>query len=330
MKIDLSRFSRNRRLAPSICATVLAASSGAAYADMTPTTGATVLVIVGATDATTSQDQQQLTNANAPSSGSVSKSLTGSDGSTGGASADAFADFGTLGVSGSGGGSTPPAMSRAGAAGSALASAFWDDFLTAIPNPDSLLIPGAPVTATLTLDLDFENSLLALNNAAGFFSYELSAGIVTIDPITGVRADSTTLLDDCFVVDPEHDFCGVGSQRIDIPGNTNGQPMTIDLAPISLPLAILQPFELGVGLAFEGQCTAGPNDTAISSCSFDGDAMHTSTSTLQPQGDFTLVAASGHDYASITTPPESAPEPGTLALFACALAALARSLRRAR
>jgi len=106
---NLSRLSNSRGLAPSICVFVLAASSGAAYADMTPTTGANVQVIVGATDATTSQDQQNASNVNAPSAASVSRNVAGSDGSVGGASASAFANFGTLGVSGTGGGSTRPA-----------------------------------------------------------------------------------------------------------------------------------------------------------------------------------------------------------------------------
>jgi len=325
---NLSRLSNSRGLAPSICVFVLAASSGAAYADMTPTTGANVQVIVGATDATTSQDQQNASNVNAPSAASVSRNVAGSDGSVGGASASAFANFGTLGVSGTGGGSTPPASSRADASGSALASAFWDDFLTAIPNGGSLLVPGTPVNANLTLDLDFQNSTLAINNANGVFAYELSAGIVLTDPVTGVQS-SMTLLDDCFVFnDPDFNLCGRGSDRIGIPGNTGDRPLTVQFAPITLPVAILQPFELGVGLSFFGECNVGPNATAISSCIVDGDAMHTSTATLQPLGDFTLVAASGHDYASITTPPEIAPEPGTLALIGCGLVPLARALRR--
>jgi len=119
----------------------------------------------------------------------------------------------------------------------------------------------------------------------------------------------------------------VGSNRIGIPGDTDG-PLAVQLAPVSLPLAILQPFELGVGLFVEGECNVGPNDTAISSCSFDGDALHTSTATLQPLGDFTLVAASGHDYSAPVTPPASAPEPGTLALVVSGLVPAALSLRR--
>ncbi|HLX30866.1 MAG TPA: PEP-CTERM sorting domain-containing protein [Casimicrobiaceae bacterium] len=208
---------------------------------------------------------------------------------------------------------------------------FWDDFLTGVPNPDSLLVPGAPVTATLTLDLHFENSLLAINNAAGWFSYELFAGIVTIDPVTGARLDSTTVLDDCLIVDPDpnHRSCSVGSQIVDIPANTSGQPLSLQFAPIALPIAIGQPFELGAGLSFEGECNVGPNDTAISSCSFDGDALHTSVATLQPLGDFTLDAASGHDYSvPVSTPPGSVPEPGSLALIVSGLAAAVLSLGR--
>src|SRR6185437_7035672 len=164
------------------------------------------------------------------------------------------------------------------------------------------------VTANLTLGLDFENSLLALDNATGFFSYELSALLVTIDPVTGVRTSFDTLLDDCFVADPDLNSCGIGSQRIGIPGNTSGQPLSVQLAPVALSVAILQPFELSVSLDFNGQCTAAPDDTAVSSCSFDGNALHTSTATLQPLGDFTLVAASGHDYSQpTTTPPGSVP-----------------------
>ncbi len=324
-----SRFSGTCVRVTSICALAVGFTSGFANADMAPTTGVGVQVIVGATDVTTSQNQQfPPPNVNTPSSAFVSGDINGSDGSTAGASAAAFADFGTLGVSATGGGSTPPGNSRSVGSASTLASAFWDDFLTAIPNPDSLLVPGAPVTATLTLDLHFDNSLLAINNANGGFAYDLFAGIVSIDPVTGVQS-SSTLFDDCFVLgDSPFDFCDVGSTRIDMPGNTNG-PLTLQLAPITLPLAILQPFELGVGLFVEGQCGAGPNDTAISSCSFGADALHTSTATLQPLGDFTLVAASGHDYSLSVTPPSgSVPEPGSLALVVSALLPAALSLRR--
>ena len=314
----------------SLCALALVGISGVANADMTPTTGVNVQITGGVTDVPTFQDQQfPPPNVNASSLASVSRSANGSDGSTVGGSATAFADFGTLGVSATGGGSTPPANSRSVASASALASAFWDDFLTAIPNPDGLLVPGAPVTATLTLDLHFDNSILAINNAEGGFAYDLFAGIVSTDPVTGVQS-SSTLFDDCFVLgDAVFDFCDVGSTRIGMPGNTDG-PLTVQLAPVSLPLAILQPFELGVGLFVQGQCNVGPNDTAISSCSFDGDAMHTSTTTLQPLGDFTLVAASGHDYSSITTPPGSVPEPGTLALILGGLVPAALWSRRRR
>ena len=329
MRVYLSRFISMWARAMSIFVLVLTTGPRAAYADMIPTTSVDVQVVGGATGGNF-EDQQNPTNVNGPSSASVTRDAAGSDGSTGGASATAFADFGTLGVDGSGSGLTPPATPAAGASGSVLASAFWDDFLTALPNAGSLLVPGAPVTASLTLDLDFENSLLALNNALGFFSYELSAVLVPIDPVTGVRSTSDTVLDDCFVVDPDFNPCTVGSQVIDIPGNTNGQPLSVQFATVALPLAILQPFELAVSLAFNGQCTAGPNDTAVSSCTFDGDALHTSTTTLRPLGDFTLVAASGHDYSAPVTPPGSAPEPGTLALIVSGLVPAALSLRRRR
>lgn len=331
MRMHRSRFCSTCVQATWVCALALGLNSGAANADMAPTTGVSVQVIVGATDVPTSQDQQfPPPNVDTSSSASVSGSANGSEGSTAGASAAAFADFGTLGVSATGGGSTPPANSRSGASASTLASAFWDDFLTAIPNPDSLLVPGAPVTATLTLDLHFDNSILAINNADGGFSYELFAGIVSTDPVTGVQS-SSTLFDDCFVLgDAGFDFCDVGSTRIDMPGNTDG-PLMLELAPVALPLAILQPFELGVGLSVEGQCGAGPNDTAISSCSFDADAFHTSTTTLQPQGDFTLVAASGHDYSlPVTTPPGNLPEPGSLVLVFTGLLPVALWSRRRR
>jgi hypothetical protein len=328
MKLHHSPFSSRFAQATSVCMLAFVTASGLAYADLTPTTGVEVQTLTWSTDGTL-QDQQSVTNPNAPSSASVSRTTVGGDGSTGGASATAIANFGTLGVSGSGGGSTPPATPRAGGGGSALASAFWDDFLTAVPNPDSLLVPGAPVTANLALSLDFQNSTLALNNANGFFDYELSAGIVVTDPVTGVQS-SITLLDDCFVFnDPDFNLCGRGSHRIDIPGNTGDQPLAVQFAPITLPLAIGQPFELGVGLSYFGECNVGPSDTAISSCSFDNDAMHTSTATLQPLGDFTLVAASGHDYsAPVTTPPGSLPEPGSLALVVSGLLPAALSLRR--
>ncbi len=317
-----------------ICATCLSAfvflaAPATTLADGIPFTSVDVQVTGGATGGNF-QDQQNPTNVDAPSSASVSKGAIGSDGATASASAAGFADFGTLGVGGSGSGLTPPASSIAGASSSVLISAFWDDFLTAFPNAGSLLVPGAPVSANLALDLDFQNSTLAINNANSFFAYELSAGIVLTDPVTGVQS-SITVLDDCFVFnDPDFNLCGRGSHRIDIPGNTGDQPLAVQFAPVTLSLAILQPFELAVGLSFFGECNVGPNDTAISSCSFDGDAMHTSTATLQPLGDFTLVAASGHDYSAVTPPPGSVPEPGTLALVVGGLVPAALSLRRRR
>jgi hypothetical protein len=330
MKSHHSRFSGIRVCVASASVFILAAGSGTVYADMTPLTGVDVQVVGGATGGNF-QDQQNSTNVDAPSLASVSKGVAGGDGSTAGASAAAFADFGTLGVGGTAGGAVPPATPAGVASGAALASAFWDDFLTAFPNPGSLLVPGTSVTADLSLGLDFQNSTLAINNANSFFAYELFAGIVLRDPVTGVQS-SSTVLDDCFVFnDPDFNLCGRGSNRIDIPGNTNGQPLNIQFAPIALSLAILQPFELGVGLTFDGQCNTGPNDTAISSCSLDGDALHTSITTLQPLGGFTLVAASGHDYSlPITTPPGSVPEPGTLALIVSGLAPAALSLRARR
>lgn len=315
--------------ATSFCALMAAAESGSAYANTVPSTTAQVMVEGGATDGNFG-DQQSFTNLDAPSLASTSKVITGSDGSIAGASATAFADFGTLGVRGSAGSSAALASSRAVGSASAVASASWGDFLTAIPNPGSLLVPGTSVTATLTLGLDFQNSLLALNNAQGGFAYELFAGIVFTDPITGAQS-SLTALDDCFAVgDFDFQFCGVGSTHIGIPGNTSG-PLAVQLAPIALPLAILQPFELGVGLTFDGQCNAGPGFDVISSCTFDGDALHTSTATLHPLGDFTLVAASGHDYASTTpTPTGNVAEPATLALIGCGLAPMLLSSRLRR
>lgn len=330
MKSHHSRCSGIRVRIASACVFMWAAGSGTVHADMTPVTGVHVQVLGGATGGNF-QDQQNPTNADAPSSASVSKAVAGSDGSTAGASAAAFADFGTLGVAGTAGGVVPPATPAGVASGAALASASWDDFLTAFPNPGSLLVPGTSVTANLVLGLDFQNSTLAINNASSIFAYELFAGIVITDPATGVQS-SSTVLDDCFVFnDPDFNLCGRGSNRIDIPGNTNGQPLSIQFAPIALSLAILQPFELGVGLTFDGQCNTGPNDTATSSCSLDADALHTSITTLQPLGDFTLVAASGHDYSPrITAPPGSVPEPGTLALIASGLVPAALSLRGRR
>lgn len=331
MRTHLSTGSRVRALVASVGVFMWGAGFGTAFAGTTPTTTVEVQVTAAATDTGTAQDSQNPTNVNGPSSASVSKSVTAGDGSNAGASASGFADFGTLEVGGSGSGLTPPAASRANASSTALASASWDDFLTAVPNPTSFLVPGASVAATLTLGLDFKNSALGLNNANAVFDYELSAGIVLTDPVTGVQS-SITVVDDCFVFnDPDFNLCSSGSHRIDIPGNTGDRPLVVDIAPVTLPLAILQPFELGAGLSFFGECNAGPNDTAISSCTVDGDAMHTATATLQPLGDFTFVAASGHDYSlPITTPPGTAAEPGTLALIVAGLlpAALWRRRRR--
>lgn len=329
MRTGVSCSSRTCACITSVCALVLATASGAACADMIPFTSAFARVIVGAAGVATSQDEQNPTNVGGASSASVNRNATGIDGSTAEASSTAIANFGTLGVGGSGSGLAPPNSGIAGAAGSVLATAFWDDFLTATPNAGSLLVPGAPVTATLTLGLDFENSLLALNNAHGVFAYELFASIVFTDPVTGMQS-SRTLLDDCLVSSDADfaDFCQGGAGRIDIPGNTNGE-LAIQLAPIALPLAILQPFELSVSLTFNGQCTAGPSDSAVSTCTFDGNALHTSTTTLQPLGDFTLISASGHDYSLSVTPPSgSVPEPGSLALVVSALLPAALSLRR--
>ncbi|HJU24202.1 MAG TPA: hypothetical protein VJ891_16990 [Casimicrobiaceae bacterium] len=329
MKLERSRSSGNHRLlAASICAIASAAAPSASHADMTPFTTVEVQAIVGGTGGN-AQDLQNPTNVDAPSSASVSTNVAGSDGSNAGASASGFADFGTLGVGGSGSGLTPPGSTSASVSGSAQASASWDDFLTAMPNAGSLLDPGTPVSANLVLTLDFQNSTLSLDNANGFFAYELAAGIVVTDPVTGAQS-SITALDDCFVFnDPDFNLCGRGSHRIDIPGNTGNQPLTVQFAPVTLPLAILQPFELGVGLSFFGECNVGPDFTAGSSCSFDADAMHTSKTTLDPLGDFTLVAASGHDYsAPVTTPPGTLPEPGSLALVVSSLLPAALSLRR--
>jgi hypothetical protein len=313
----------------SVCALVLATASGSACADMIPFTSAFARVIVGAAGIATSQDEQSPTNVDGPSSASVNRNATGIDGSTAEASSTAVANFGTLGVGGSGSGLAPPDSAIAGAASSVLAVAFWDDFLTATPNAGSLLAPGAPVTATFTLGLDFQNSLLALNNANGSFAYQLFASIAFTDPVTGIQS-SQTLLDDCLVSSDEDfaKFCFGGAGRIDIPGNTNGE-LAIQLAPITLPLAILQPFELSVSLSFNGQCTAGPSDSADSTCTFDGNALHTSTTTLQPLGDFRLISASGHDYSLSLAPPSgSVPEPGSLALIVGAFLPAALSLRR--
>jgi len=329
MSIDRSPLSRTCGVVTSICALAFVTGSAPADADLLPFTSAFARVIVGAAGVATSQDEQNPTNVGAASSATVNRSTNGIDGSTADGSASAVANFGTLGVGGSGSALTPSGSPIAGASNAVAAFAFWDDFLTAIPNAGSLLVPGAPVSATLTLGLDFTNSLLALDNANAFFSYDLSASLSLIDPVTGVRSNSI-VLDDCFVSDPDlPNGCDVGAHVIGIPGNTSGSLAT-RIAPIALSLAILEPFELTVNLGFNGQCNAGPDDSAVSSCTFDGDALHTSTATLQPLGDFTLVAASGHDYAAAATPPSSGsvPEPGSLALVVSALLPAVLSWRR--
>lgn len=327
MRIDRSRV---RHRCAVVAGVLVLAGSGTVCADMIPFTSASARVIVGAAGVATSQDEQNPTNAGGPSSASVGKGATGIDGSTADASATARANFGTLGVGGSGSGLTPPDSGIAGASSAIQATALWDDFLTATPNAGSLLVPRTPVTATLTLGLDFENSLLALNNAQGAFAYQLFASIAFTDPVTGMHS-SSTVVDDCFASSDADfaAFCSGGAGRIDVPGNTNGR-LAVPLAPVTLPLAILQPFELSVSLTFNGQCSAGPSDSAISTCALDGNALHTSTATLQPLGDFTLVAASGHDYSPGTPPSGSVPEPGSLALAVGALLPAALSLRSRR
>lgn len=303
--------------------------SGTAFADMIPTTSATVTAQTGGT-AGAFFDIQQNINQPGPTSASVSVGgAAGSDGSTSAASASAVANFGTLGVMGGGSGSTLPDISTTGVSSDSTASASWDDFLTAVPNAGSLLAPGAPVVANLSLDLSFTNTFAATNNGVGTFSYDVVIFFAPIDPVTGVPT-STLVVDDClsFNPDPASNFCDAGSHFIGIPADTNRQQLTAQFDPIALQIAIGQPFELSVGVTFGGQCTSGPNPTAVSSCSFVGDALHTSNAFLQPLGDFSLIAASGHDYAPGTTPPGSVPEPTTLALILTVLMPAALWLRR--
>jgi hypothetical protein len=121
--------------------------------------------------------------------------------------------------------------------------------------------------------------------------------------------------------------------ELDAIASSLGQALVCDSIPLQIarPLAILQPFELSVSLSFNGQCTPGPSDSVVSSCTLDGNALHTSTATLQPLGDFTLVAASGHDYSlSVTPPAGSVPEPGSLALLVSTLLPVAWSWRDRR
>jgi len=302
---------------------------GTAFAAMIPTTSATVTALTGGT-AGAFFDMQQNINQPGPTLASVSVGgAAGSDGSTSAASASAVANFGALGVMGGGSGSTPPIISTTGVSSDSTAFASWDDFFTAVPNGGSPLAPGAPVVANLNLDLSFTNTLEAINNAVGTFSYDVFIFFAPIDPVTGLPTNPL-LIDDClsFNPDPESNFCDAGSHFIGIPADTNGQHLTAQLGPIALQVAILQPFELSVGVTFEGQCTSGPNPTAVSSCTFVGDALHTSNAFLQPLGDFTLIAASGHVYAPGITPPGSVPEPASLALILTGLVPAALWLRR--
>jgi hypothetical protein len=241
----------------------------------------------------------------------------GSDGSHADASAAAFAGFGLLGVAGAGNGLTPPDNFLTGVFSGATADASWDDFITPTPKAGSGLLPGTSVLADLIVDLTFENNLLGLGNASGFFDYQIFAFL-------GGTIGSL-VLNDCLttVIDPDISFCGPGSQVIAIPGNTvPGSPLTL-LDSVALPVTILQPIELTLDLHFDGQCTSGAGDVA-SQCTFGGDALHTSNAVLRPRGDFILVAESGHDYSQPTT--NGAPEPGSLALVGLALFLLGGAL----
>ena len=321
MSIRSRYFTRICVWAAGLCGLVLIAAPGMA----TPVTGATVLVNTGGTGGAYSDTSTVTTpGASSAASASVGAATVGADGSHADASGAAFANFGTLGVAGSGNALTPPATPTTGVASDALASAFWDDALTPVPIAGSGLASGTQVIADLNLDLRFTNALFAFNNGTGFFHYEMV-----------VAVGATVVLSACLVTDPGNiEFIalncpdGVQSTIVGIPANNN-DPLTIQLASIALPLTILQPFELSASLVFDGQCTSGPNDTQFSSCVFDGDALHTSNAFLQPLGDFTLVAASGHDY-SLPAPPNGAPESGSLALMIAALVPAALSLRRRR
>lgn len=295
----------------------LALIAGAAMAG--PFTEAIATVNTGGTGGVYS-DTSSVTTPGASSSASVAvgANTVGADGSHADASAAAFANFGTLGVAGSGNGLTPPATPTTGVDSGSLASAFWDDVLTPVPVAGSALSPGASVIADLLLDFRFSNSLSALTNADAFFNYEMTAFL-----------GSTLVLDDCFVTDMDHnDLCDRGSLIIGMPGNTNG-PLTMQLDAVALQLSMLQPFELSVGLSVFGNCGSGPDLTQFSSCSFDGDAFHTSNAFLQPTSDFVLVAASGHDYSRLTTS-NVVSEPGSVALALLGLGLAGGAIARRR
>jgi len=244
------------------------------------------------------------------------------DGSHASASNAAFADFGTLGVGVAGVGLTP-ANSRVGVSSIAFASAAWDDTFT----PRDFFLPaGTPVTANLILNLHFANVAQTLNARILGMNYDLEANI-TQGP--GSRHPVTsTLVDDCFSIDFRGAFCTSGSHRFRIPGNTDPEGITLELAPILLSLAIDQPFELGVQLDANAEGLTRDRSAIVGAYNFSGDALDTSEAFLQPLQAFNLVSESGHDYS----PPSGhrVPEPSSLALLFAGLLSAVRWRRSAR
>lgn len=231
------------------------------------------------------------------------------------ASASGFADFGTLGALAQA--QTLVAASSSdlqgvGAASVAFMSASWTEYFT----PTSSVLPaGTRVRTRGSIGIegvtDAEGSTAGVTGAI-FSSFEFGAALSDVDNAL------SPLLGLCVTDEPEP-----------TPGCTlfpSNVPFLFERS-VEFVVTIGEQFGITGALAAEAIANASavqPGDGATSFLL--ADAFRTANFYFQPLDDFTLVAASGHDYSPPT--PTAVPEPGSLTLLGLGIAALGAARRR--